>query len=140
MSKVTTYTRIPMIANKKVRPPNGPGPNGLRGGRNCYGGKTAVGPWLDSVGGPCGYNRGFTTDDYQTEAQKQQLGATQEKAPRFGAALPKAIVDPTPTAADTLSSKSGFVNDWSTTTTVMTTYKDKTIVSNIIIKSCYCNK
>ena len=128
-----------MIANKKVRPPNGPGPNGLRGGRNTFSGKTAVGPWLDAVGGPSGYSRGFTTDDYQTEAQYQQLGAIQQKAPRFGAALPKSIVDQTPAAADTLSSKSGFQNDWSTTTTVMTTYQDKSFVSSIQITLVLCN-
>jgi hypothetical protein len=64
-----------MISNKKhIRPPNGPGSNGLRGGRNVYSPKVAVGPWLETVGGPSGFHRGFTTQDFQTEAQCQQAG------------------------------------------------------------------
>jgi hypothetical protein len=120
-----------MISNKKhIRPPNGPGPNGLRGGRNVYNSKTAVGPWLESVGGPSGYDRGFTTEAFQTEAQHQQLGAFKQKiATHYGAALPRTIEELTPTAADTLSSKSGLRNDWTTTTRNMTTYEGKTAVS-----------
>jgi hypothetical protein len=77
-----------MINNKKQRPPNGPGSNGLRGGINLYSNKTAVGGWMDDVGGPSGYKRGFSTTDFQTEAQAQQLGATLKPVPYFGASLP----------------------------------------------------
>jgi hypothetical protein len=73
----------------KPRPLDGPGANGLRGGRNVYeSGKTAIGVWLDAKGGPSGYKRGFHTTDYQTEAQTQQLGAIGRSAPYFGAELP----------------------------------------------------
>ena len=51
-------------------------------------GKTAIGVWLDEKGGPSGYKRGYTTVDFETEAQVQQRGATLRKAPEFGAELP----------------------------------------------------
>lgn len=78
--------------SRKERPRDGPGANGLRGGRNVYlSGKTAIGVWLDEKGGPSGYKRGFTTNDFQTEGQLQQIGYL-EKQPRslleFGAELP----------------------------------------------------
>ena len=75
--------------SNKPRPLDGPGANGLRGGRNVYNsGKTAIGVWLDAKGGPSGYKRGFHTGDYITEAQVQQDGARFYKAPYFGSELP----------------------------------------------------
>jgi len=75
--------------SNKPRPLDGPGANGLRGGRNVYNsGKTAIGVWLDAKGGPSGYKRGYHTSDYQTEAQSQQDGARFYTAPYFGAELP----------------------------------------------------
>jgi len=77
------------IMSNKPRPLDGPGANGLRGGRNVYNsGKTAIGVWLDAKGGPSGYKRGYHTSDYQTEAQSQQDGARFYTAPYFGAELP----------------------------------------------------
>jgi hypothetical protein len=35
---------------KKVRPQNGPGANGLRGGTNVYSTKTAIGTWMEEYG------------------------------------------------------------------------------------------
>ncbi len=116
-----------MISTEKARPSNGPGANGLRGGRNIYCGKTAVGPWLDAVGGPSGYTRGFSTNSFQTEAQHQQLGVGRKPAPYFGAGLPKAVDIKSPTASDTLNN--GLTPDWKTTTSIMTTYHDKPFVS-----------
>jgi hypothetical protein len=55
-----------------------------------YSNKTVVGPWLDDLGGPAGYKRGFTTGEFETEAQHAQLGATLHLAPEFGAGLPPA--------------------------------------------------
>lgn len=75
----------------KPRPPNAAGPNGLRGGIKTYTPKTITGPWFDALGGAAGYKRGFTTYEYETEAQHQQLGATLAKAPEFGAGLPDEI-------------------------------------------------
>lgn len=78
-----------MSGRAKLRPANGPGANGLRGGRNVYpSGRTAIGVWLDEKGGPSGYKRGFTRPEYLTEGQLQQMGATLEKQPEFGAQLP----------------------------------------------------
>jgi len=75
--------------SNKPRPLDGPGANGLRGGRNVYNsGKTAIGVWLDAKGGPSGYKRGYHTSDYQTEGQSQQDGARFYTAPYFGAELP----------------------------------------------------
>jgi hypothetical protein len=72
----------------KPRPVNAAGTNGLRGGIKMYSAKVVTGPWLDTLGGTAGYKRGFTTVDYQTEAQHQQLGVTLIPSPLFGAELP----------------------------------------------------
>lgn len=72
----------------KLRPQNGPGSNGLRGGLNNYSPKTTTGQWLEEYGGTAGYKRGFTTQDFQTEAQHAQTGAQFEKVREFGAGLP----------------------------------------------------
>jgi hypothetical protein len=77
-----------MIKNRKQRPPNGPGANGLRGGTNVYSSKTVVGRWMDDVGGPAAFKRGFTTKNFETEAQHQQLGATLRPPTYYGADLP----------------------------------------------------
>jgi hypothetical protein len=70
---------------------NGPGSNGLRGGIKQYSPKTTTGQWLDTYGGPMGYSRGFTSADFQTEAQHAQLGAIGKPRGEFGAEIP--IVD-----------------------------------------------
>lgn len=89
-----------MIKARKQRPPNGPGANGLRGGTNLYpGGKTAIHRWQDDIGGPMSYQRGFTTNAFQTESQHQQLGATLKAPAYFGAALPVELEDKTPSSA-----------------------------------------
>lgn len=72
----------------KPRPPNAAGPNGLRGGIKTYNPKTITGPWLEEIGGPSGFQRGFTSPDYETESQHQQLGAFKQKFPDFGNELP----------------------------------------------------
>lgn len=74
--------------SSKPRPDNGPGANGLRGGINTYSVKTIDGNWLEEYGGPSGYKRGFTSADFQTEAQHAQLGVTLKSAPEFGAEIP----------------------------------------------------
>ncbi len=75
--------------NKKhERPPNGPGNNGLRGGPKNYSNKTAVGTWLEEWGGPQFYQRGFSTEDFTTEGQHQQIGATLKEPAYYGAGLP----------------------------------------------------
>ena len=88
-----------MIKNRKQRPPNGPGANGLRGGTNLYSTKTAIHRWQDDVGGPMAYKRGFTTQAFETEAQFQQKGATLRQQPHFGAALPVELEDKSPSSA-----------------------------------------
>ena len=60
--------------SNKQRPPNAPGPNGLRGGRNVYSLKTGVGNWIEDGGGASMYKRGFTTEAFETECQHQQIG------------------------------------------------------------------
>jgi hypothetical protein len=77
------------MSKRDIRPPDGPGANGLRGGRGAYpSGKTAIGVWLDSKGGPSGYKRGFHSGDYETECQHQQKGAQFGSSEFFGAELP----------------------------------------------------
>lgn len=75
-----------MISNKP-RPPDGPGSNGLRGGKKNYSARTAVGSWLDECGGPQGYSRGFHDPDFLTEAQNLQLSVTNKKLGEFGAGI-----------------------------------------------------
>jgi hypothetical protein len=61
------------------------------------------------VGGPGGYKRGFSTEEFQTEGQHQQLGFRNNKIdPLYGAALPPKV-NPLDTNANALESK-----DWST--------------------------
>ena len=71
---------------RKSRPQNGPGANHIRGGKREYSDKTTIGPWVESTGGPMHYKRGFTTEEFLTEAQRQQMGVA--KLRPYGAALP----------------------------------------------------
>lgn len=71
----------------------------MRGGAGVYSAKTAVGTWMEGVGGPSGYSRGYTTDEFLTEAQIQQMQG-KKRIPKYGAALPPpriALSDRTPT-------------------------------------------
>lgn len=77
--------------SSKPRPPNASGPNGLRGGIKQFSNKTATGPWLENYGGAQGYKRGFSSADYQTEAQYAQLGATLKTTGYYGAELPDTL-------------------------------------------------
>jgi len=75
--------------NRKQRPQNGPGNNGLRGGTKTYCTKTFNGNFIDDVGGPANFKRGFHVEDYMTEQQNQQMGRTLKFEPLYGAALPR---------------------------------------------------
>jgi hypothetical protein len=68
------------------RPQDGPGANTLRGGLKSFATKTQLYNWLEDAGGPDGYRPGFTTEEYLSEAQRQQLGGRQ--IPLFGSGLP----------------------------------------------------
>ena len=96
----------------KPRPENAPGPNGLRGGIKTYSLKTINGNWLEDNGGPTSFKRGFTTTDFQTEAQHAQLGIILKPAPIFGAEL--IINKPSVASTDDL---------WKTTTQLMSSNK-----------------
>ena len=109
------------MPSNKARPANGPGANGLRGGRNVYpSGRTAIGVWLDEKGGPSGYKRGFTTPEFITEGQLQQMGATLQKPAEFGSQLPppEHFDRKAPCAGDLFDPKySGLLErDWTTNT------------------------
>jgi hypothetical protein len=114
---------------KKQRPLNGPGSNGLRGGTRIYtNGKTAVGGWLDHVGGPSGYRRGFTTLDFETETQKQQQDVLTRRPPYYGAPLPLQVNEKLPSAEDNFMKKNNEVNMFESTTREMMTYDGKEVV------------
>lgn len=70
----------------KDRPQDGPGANTLRGGLKTFNTKTVLYNWLEDSGGPQGYKPGFTTEEYLSESQRQQLGS--RKIPLFGSGLP----------------------------------------------------
>eukprot|EP01031_Cornospumella_fuschlensis_P029745 gene29745-35918_t len=106
----------------RPRPPNAAGPNGLRGGIKTYTPKTITGPWLDALGGAAGYKRGFTTADYETEAQHQQKGALLNNEPEFGAGLPDEIQLNRPDSPFKYTvSKNNNENVWATNTKLMST-------------------
>ncbi len=75
------------MSNQKPRPNDGPGANGLRGGKNVYSSKTAINSWLDEHAATTGYRRGFTTSDFETEAQHAQLGVVTKPVARFGSGI-----------------------------------------------------
>lgn len=119
----------------KQRPPNAPGPNGLRGGRNIYSLKTGVGNWIEDAGGAAVYKRGFTTDDFETECQHQQMGRDLRKPPKFGAALPVALIEPR-TTTDMFNPPSGPQDDtWQTSTQTMMKSAGARVVSQWCILS-----
>lgn len=110
------------MSNKpKVRPPNGPGSNGMRGGLRIYSNKTTVGPWLDDLGGPGGYKRGFTTKEFETEAQHAQIGSNLARAPEFGAGLPPRETVGRPAASTADLFKGSGAADFTTTTRLQQT-------------------
>jgi hypothetical protein len=90
----------------KDRPQNGPGANSLRGGLQTYNNRIILGNWLEDWGGPQGFKTGFTTEDFLSESQRQQLGA--RKIPLFGSALPEpeSVLHP-PEPKETFQPRSG---------------------------------
>lgn len=76
------------MSHQKPRPNDGPGANGLRGGKNVYSSKTAINSWLEEHAAlSTGYRRGFTTPEFETEAQHAQLGVIAKPIPKFGSAV-----------------------------------------------------
>lgn len=72
-------------------------------------GKTAVGHWMEEYGGPGGYKRGFTTEEFLTEAQHQQVGYRGgEGESLYGAPLPPRVSGLDNSAQELLS------KDWTT--------------------------
>jgi hypothetical protein len=107
------------MSSRKSRPPNGPGANGLRGGRKTYSDKTAIGNWIEDYGGSEVYKRGFHSDAFQTECQHQQTGVTLTKDPVYGASLPKNFIDPR-TTNDVFNPPAGPQSDlWQTNAQLM---------------------
>lgn len=105
------------MTSVKPRPPNASGPNGLRGGIKQYIPKTITGRWLEEVGGPSGYRRGFTTVEYETEGQSQQKGAHFRPSKEFGPELPDEFSQNPPSSPFKYESQNpGSSEVWMTTT------------------------
>ena len=122
--------------NKRARPPNAPGPNGLRGGRNVYSLKTAVGNWIEDTGGSNYYKRGFSSDAFETECQHQQKGRSAQKAGQFGAGLPDSFVRPRDTV-DIFNPPAGPQDDsWETNTQNMLKNAGTRVVSYVNCSRC----
>jgi hypothetical protein len=118
--------------SKKSRPPNAPGPNGLRGGRNIYSLKTAVGNWIEDSGGSSVFKRGFHADSFQTECQHQQSGRDLVQDPKFGADLPVKYIDPR-TTNDIFNPPAGpQPTTWQTNTQLMLKNSGNRVVSYFI--------
>ena len=56
------FPKTTEMMNNKARPDDGPGSNGLRGGKNMYSNKVFIGGYVEDVGGPSLFKKGFTTD------------------------------------------------------------------------------
>lgn len=107
------------MSSTKPRPPDGPGANGLRGGNNSYSLKTAMGGWIEDVGGAKEYKRGFTSKEFITECQHQQTGYNLKQSPEFGAGLPQRMALPR-TSTEMFHPPSGpSTETWQTNTQVM---------------------
>ena len=78
--------RLCYVLIRKSRPGNGPGANNLRGGKHDFGEKVTIGGWVESTGGPQHFKRGFTTEEFLTEAQRLQMGT--KKLLLYGAEIP----------------------------------------------------
>ena len=104
------------MEKKDIRPQNGPGANTLRGGLKSFNTKTVLYNWLEDAGGPQGYRPGFTTEEYLSEAQRQQLGA--RNIPLFGSGLPDtSVIMYPPEAKDIFQPSCGpGSNTWESTT------------------------
>lgn len=104
------------MTSVKPRPANASGPNGLRGGIKQFIPKTITGRWLEEVGGPAGYRRGFTTVEYETEAQYQQTGARFRLPKEFGPELPDEHYSQPPSSPFKYESKTSDPTEmWMTT-------------------------
>lgn len=104
------------MAQRILNVDNGPGSNGLRGGIKTYSAKTTTGQWLEEYGGPARYKRGFTNDEFETEAQHAQTGALGKSPGYFGAAIPLTTSTPDQEAKETILSFYPTKNDWTTNT------------------------
>lgn len=122
--------------SRKLRPDNGPGSNGLRGGIKTYSPKTTTGPWMEEFGGPALYKRGFSTSEFQTEAQYAQSGVLGQSYSNFGSGLPlkEVVVKKTTTAELFNPSTTRSNQQWQTNTQIMnSSIINRTV--NIIILS-----
>lgn len=109
------------MASRKARPQNGPGNNGLRGGAKIYSTKTFNGNFIDDVGGPEGFKRGFHHEDYTTEQQHQQTGRTNKNDPYYGANLTTEEKLKPKSTADIFSPGTGMQSsEWRTNTQLTT--------------------
>lgn len=107
------------MISRKNRPTNGPGANHLRGGPKVYSAKTAVGSWIENAGGPAGYHRGFTTEEFITECQHLQNGNKKIKVYGSGLPLDDEVEHPRK-VKDLFHPRSGPTSsDWKTSTQVM---------------------
>jgi hypothetical protein len=102
--------------------------------------KTAVGSWIERSGGPSGYHRGFSTEEYETEAQHLQYGANKPKF--YGAGLPlDEEVEHPRVVKDIFHPRSGpTIKDWKSNTHSMMesvlvpkvrTYFDQTVIISL---------
>ena len=84
-----------------------------------YNTKTAVGSWIENAGGPSGYHRGFTTEEFITEAQHQQNGDKKIRIYGSGLPLDEEVLQPRSTK-DIFHPKGGpMPSDWKTSNQLM---------------------
>ncbi len=77
--------------------------------------------YIDDVGGPQGFKRGFHHEDYMTEQQHQQSGYDNKVDPFYGADLPLASALRPRESKDTISPVGGMQSkDWATNTQLTT--------------------
>jgi hypothetical protein len=100
--------------NQRQRPPDGPGANGLRGGKNVYSPKVCIGGFVEDIGGPSNYKKGFTNEDFFTE--NSRYGSNMSGL-EYGAGLPMHVSAQQPSTFDVFApSKDANSSTWQTTT------------------------
>ena len=104
-------------------------------------GKTALGNWIEDYGGAQGYRRGFSSEEFITEAQNQQMGVTLKPPPLYGAGLQdkNRILKGPRTSTEIFNPENGpQASEWTTCTHLQMRARELNFVS--LVDTCFFYK
>lgn len=111
----------------------------MKGGKkNTFSDKSLIGNWVENTGGPYSFQRGFTNDEYMTEAQSLQMGIKTIR--EFGSELPtaKSILIGQNKDREVYHPSHGPQSDsWKTTTQSMLSHGGKPVSEEISVALPY---